>query len=72
MNRQAASVAAERAALASSARALLALLPSRGGHARGCPGSRGRSCTPACVRARAALAEVRAVLFPWTRRRDSR
>lgn len=68
LSRHAASVAVERAALASSARALLALLPARGEHAQGCPGQVGWTCTPACARARAALTEARAILFPWTGR----
>jgi len=69
VNRRAASVATERAALAASARALRGLLPRPGMHARGCPGVRGRSCTFACARGREALEAVRAVLFPWWTRK---
>ena len=72
LNRHAESVAGERAALATSLRALLALLPRSGEHARHCPGRRGGGCVPACRQARAALTEVRAVLFPWTHREKER
>ncbi len=67
LTRHAASVAAERAALASMARALVALLPGLREHAQGCPGQVGWTCTPACAAARTALREARAVLFPWAR-----
>jgi len=71
LSRHAAGVAVERAALASSARALLALLPGRGEHVRRCPGCGGGICVAACSGARGALTEARAILFPWTRRRSS-